>query len=241
MRTRFFAGRKPRRIRELTKRVIEKSKQYDNASRFVSFPIYEELRKTGKQKVNAEKIREVFGKESPFEHYDRKLNVVDTTRLALHDLVQLNIPTAVATTNLEGIAQTLVEQTEYEFLAEQEFNKYYGSKNVVLGTRLKQKGKLLGPEIDGLPLAGNAKAQAVLRFASKMNREPKVFLGDSPSGDLETVIATLQREGSVYLVGSDADDVARKFRKKLLDVFGAHGGEMDNVFCIESGQEGFAH
>jgi hypothetical protein len=74
-----------------------------------------------------------------------------------------------------------------------------------------------------------------------MKREPKVFLGDSPSGDLDAMIATLQRRGSVYIVGQNPDVVSRKFRKKFADVFGTQGRELERVFIIETATEGFAH
>lgn len=234
MRTRFFAGREPGKIRELTERVIERSKDPKDR-RYVSFPMYDQLRREGKQQVTPEYVREIMGKDSPFELYDQGLPMVEPVRQVLHCLSSHKVPTVVATANLQGIGKTLVRETDFNFLNDQ------GIGEVVLGTRLRQQGAMLRPEIDGMPLSGKEKARAVLSRAAAIGREPKVFLGDSPSGDLDAMIATLQRRGLVYIVGQNPDVISKKFRRKFADVFGAHGKELEQVFCIETGGEGFAH
>ncbi len=234
MRTRFFAGREPGKIRELTQNVIERSKGPNN-KKYASFPMYDQLRRDGRQQVTAEYVREVMGKDSPFELYDQRLPIIEPVRQVLHYLASSGVPTVVATANLQGIAKTLIRETDYDFLNDQQIGE------VVLGTRLRQQGAILRPEIDGMPLSGKEKARAVLQRASGMRREPKVFLGDSPSGDLDAMIATLQRKGSVYIVGQNPDVVSKKFRRKFADVFGTHGKELERVFTIETATEGFAH
>lgn len=216
MRTRFFAGKNPRAITQLAKRVMQRSPTA--VDRYIHLPIEESNREIAEQTVTEAIIREVHdGAESPFGRIDRLVKPVkDISMFIRHAVEEAGIPAIVATGNLKAIAKTAIDSSEYHFLEQQRFRrrKKQGENipPLVVGTWLRsEKDGTLHPRVKGKPVLGDRKAYEVKKFAAERRKKLGIALGDSVTTDGPMLRAALQQEGIAIIVGPDVETIQKKF------------------------------
>jgi|GEM_PF-5822748 len=214
MRTRFFAGKDPSVIHNLTQKVMRR--QRTAVGRFLDLGIHDENHVRANQIVTEDRISEVHGDESPFKQIDRLVKpVLDVQKITRHLITHLHIPTVVATGNLKAIAKTAVAESDYgDFMHKQRYIKKGGS--LVVGTWLRAaEDGTLHPRVRNKPILGDRKAKAVMDFANDRDKMLGLALGDSPSTDGPMIQAALALNGAAVIVGKDIDTIRRRFEKVL--------------------------
>ncbi len=202
MRTRFFAGKEPKLIKHYTQEAMKL-----HVGRYLDLELNDSLKNDAGQVIDEARLEEVNGSEN-FLRVDRLVEPVELILKITKKLLEEKLPTIVVTANLEGIAKTAVEVSDYDLLNQQDLN---GSP-VVYGSRLRNgKRGELAPQMDGLPVHGVKKAEKALLFADTVGRTLKVAMGDSPHTDGALLKASLRQEGIVFVVGQDFNKTRAKF------------------------------
>jgi hypothetical protein len=209
MRTRFFAGKEPKDVRRLTETVMSRS--HTNPARILTLNIHEENRREAQQIVTEDRIRNVHDEESPLMEIDRLVIPIDSVRKLIREAIErLNVHAIVVTANLQGIADTAINESTYNFLREQP-----ADGQIVTGSRLITNGKKLEPKLDGQPMFGPIKALEALTIAKKLRRKLGIAIGDSPSTDGPMMLASLDEGGLAFIVTEDPKQAMEKFSDAL--------------------------
>lgn len=231
MRTRFFAGKQPHIIGQMTKKVMQRT--VTAVDRYLHLDIREEHRVLAGQIVTDEMIDEIHdGEPSPYQRIDRVVKPVkDTLKFIRHAILEAGIPVIVATGNLKAIAKTAISESDYDFMDEQRFRRKVkpGQEKppLVVGTWLRgEKDGTLHPRVKGKPILGERKKTAVREFAVERRKKLGIAIGDSPTTDGPMLLWALRQEGIAIAVGKDIEST----RKKFHDVFRQAKGMQERIY-----------
>ena len=222
MRTRFFAGKHPHVIAQLTRRVMQRTKTA--VDRYVHLDIDKSHREIANQTVTEEMIDEIHGVPSPFKKIDRVVKpVCDILDFVQHAVYEAGIPVIVATGNLKAIAKTAIAESDYSFLEEQRFRRRnkqgHDRAPLVVGTWLRSaQDGTLHPRVKGKPLLGERKKLAVKEFTDERRKILGIAAGDSPTTDGPMLLKALRNNGIAIVVGHDIDAIRRKFENVFAQV-----------------------
>lgn len=226
MRTRFFAGKELGAVHSLTERVMKRKRT--DVYRTLDLTIMED---GADQLVSEDRITEVYGQPSPAREIDRYVTVVDDVRLFVRKSVSREgVLGLVITANLQGIGNTAVRKSPYEFIK----NQYIGDKRVhgaVIGSKLVKNGSKLGPRMEDKPVLGEEKALKALEFAGRHHKKLGCAIGDSPTTDGPMMHASLREGGTAVIVGQDREKLEERFHP-VLKIAELQSGARDRVYYI---------
>ncbi|MBD3328237.1 hypothetical protein GF340_02940 [Candidatus Peregrinibacteria bacterium] len=204
MRTRFFAGKNSTPVVKLTRKVMERTR--GSADRFVDLN-FDVKDLPGREYISSDFVDEIHGKESPYKVVDRYAAHIQEVVDLIRYMVEFESSVCrVISGNLEGIAKTAVENSEYRFLLEQgEVRK----TDVIKGTRLKRNNGRFAT-MPKMPILGPVKVEKAMSFAEKYGKKTKIALGDSKS-DAPMLNYALESGGLSFVVGQDFRKAIEKF------------------------------
>lgn len=220
MRTRFFAGKQPHIISQMTRKVMQRT--VTAVDRYLNLEIREEHRELAGQVVTDAMIEEIHdGEPSPYQRIDRLVKPVkDILNFTRHAIYEAGIPAIVATGNLKAIAKIAINESEYSFMDEQRFRRRVKSGQerppLVVGTWLRgEKDGTLHPRVKGKPILGERKKTAVKEFAEERRKKVGIAIGDSPTTDGPMLLWALRQGGIAIAVGQDIEAIRKKFHDVL--------------------------
>lgn len=226
MRTRFFAGKELGAVHHLTEKVMKRKST--DVYRVLDLEIPQQGRWGA---IDEERINEVYGVESPRRQIDRYVPVVDNVRFFIRESLKRSKAIGlVITANLQGIGNTAVRKSPYDFFKRQRVHGKHVS-GAVIGSRLIKNGSTLGPRMEDKPVFGDRKAFKALEFAQEKGRKLGCAIGDSPSTDGPMMRASLIEGGTAILVGHNLEEMERRFAPAL-DVEGLQEKFRDQIYYI---------
>ncbi len=243
MRTRFFSGKDPEVVKELTRRVFgrtDTSVHPDLSLQMTSD--HEDAVRNVHQKVSEQRIADVHGPSASLYHrIERVIHPVEGTRDLLRAMIQdLGVPGIVLTANLYSIAKTAFDssQQDYRFLAQQPFHEANPRQDsYLIGTRLHRRthgkdGQVILPNVEGLPVFGPQKVQEANAFATRRGRFLGAGFGDSVPTDGAFLSSTLEQGGFAFVVGRDFDKTKEKFGEVFNPLINTSREVAERIFYI---------
>ncbi len=215
LRTRFFAGKNLDMVRDITRKVMEKTR--DEGDQIT-------LKTHEKNKKHADQIIEL-----PDLVVTRVIRINASIHHALTELgLFRGSDIRVVTTNLQRIATTALKMSPYFWIKE-------GRKNAVLGTMQKKKRtQRLQARTKGSPLLGNQKVKKLESVQIETGKKLKIVFGDSPSNDSPMGIQALQNGGFFGITGSDYESTREKFERFFYDL-GVQNEEIKKLLLTQKG------
>lgn len=202
MRVRFLAGRSNNTVKEMTRRVMERTAE--SADRFVELGIHPE----NQSPMLSQRVNE---KMLPSLHHDRLIRVIDGTRILLQRVIEHGSHPTVITTNLTEIAEEVIKSrsSPYGFLQQP-------GKQLVWGTRLETNGKggqeaQFRSKIGGAPVFGEQKATIAACLSRRAKKPFRIACGDSVRSDGPMGQIAMEHGGVFVAVGKDYETMRRNF------------------------------
>ena len=227
-RTRFFAGKDPTKIRDMTRTVMQRGGS--DIGRVIELKIHPELKEPAHQIVSEERISDTYGRESQFKSVDRLVVPILKVRDVVRQLIsEQQIPGVIITANLWGIANQVIKHSpDFKFMTEQPYLAE-NNEELVIGSRLAEKEGKLATRLQGKPVFGPRKRLEAIHFAKRLNRKFTVAIGDSPTTDGPMMQTALRQGGVAVVVGKTYEETRKKFDRVIQQVADSQNGQAVKV------------